>query len=652
MTATAVSDPQLAFGGDIVVLEPQRAAEAGAQARETARSGGRGRGRDRGASPGRSRAAGQAGSGASDGAGGQRTSMTVLRRCSDDQLVERFRDGSGDAFRVIHDRYRVRLRAYVREMLAGRPKEDVEDVLQDVFERAARSVLLDGAPIGLRAWLYGIARNRCIDELRRRPPTAHEVHAMLRPPACDTTAVVERRAEVDRLFRDLHDLPELQRSALLMRELQGLSHVELGQALDTSVPAVKSLLVRARVGLVDAQQARNVPCAAVRESLAATYDRGVKPRREASQHLRECDACTSYRVELRRASHRLAALAPGPVGLPIGLIGRLLGRFAAHSQAPVAATGAAGPGAVAFAGAGKLAAVLSAAAILTTGAALELNGRLGPLFTPFHPTVGSASATGGVPLDAHDGPGTPGGPTTGEVHGRSTARGSSPTPSGGMAFIPGKSGPAGGRPGSGEAIVGSGAQRPDDDEPDGVGANAAPTSVAGDGDGDGGGEPSSAASTSAAQGRTPASRPLSGALAPAGAIGAAVASAIPAVIGPSGALSKKPPAGMAGAPAAVVGAVPAVVGSAASAVAGAPAGVAGQLAGPTPSGEAATAGSTGGAQSFDDAQSNTAGGAGGAGVTGAVSGVASSVSGVAGAVGLGGGSGSSLRAQAVPGVSG
>lgn len=578
--------------------------------------------------------------------------MTMLRRCSDDQLVERFRDGSDDAFRVIHDRYRVRLRAYLREMLAGRPKEDVEDVLQDVFERAARSVLADGAPIGLRAWLYGIARNRCIDELRRRPPTAHEVHAMFRPPACDTTDVVERRAEVDRLFRDLHDLPELQRSALLMRELQGLSHVELGQALDTSVPAVKSLLVRARVGLVDAQQARNVPCAAVRESLAATYDRGVKPRREASQHLRECDACTSYRVELRRASRRLAALAPGPVGVPIGLIGRLLGRFAAHSQAPAAATGAAGSGAIAFAGAGKLAAVLSAAAILTTGAALERDGKLGPLFTPSHPTVGSASAKGGARLGTYDGsgtPGTPGGPTTGNWHGGSTARGSSPTPAGGLAFIPGKSGPAGGRPGSGEPTVGSGAQRADDDEPDGIGTNATPTSVAGDG------EPSSATSTSAEPGRGPASRPLAGALAPARAIGPAAAGAIPAAIGPSGALSKKPPAGMAGAPAAVVGAAPAVVGNAVPAVAGAPAGVAGQLVGPAASGEAATAGSKGGAQSSDDAQSNTAGGAGGAGgagVTGAVSGVASSVYGVAGAVGLGGGSGSSSPTQAVPVVSG
>jgi RNA polymerase sigma factor (sigma-70 family) len=345
--------------------------------------------------------------------GDQQAPVGVLRRCSDDELVEHFRGGADEAFRVIHDRYRVRLRAYLREMLAGRPSEDVDDVLQDVFERAARSVMAGGAPVGLRAWLYSVAYNRCIDELRRAPPTSRDVLAMSRGPAGDTTAVVERRAEVERLFGDLRELPELQRSALLMRELQGLSHVELGQALDTTVPAVKSLLVRARVGLAEAEQARNLPCVAVRESLAVTHDRGVKPRPQAARHLRECDSCRSYRVELRRTSRRLAAVVPGPPGIPIGLIGRLLGRSATHAQAPtsaglagpglagpgiagsgiagsgiagtgvagsgivgtgVAGPGIAGPAGIAFAGTGKLAGIVGAAALLTTGAALEQVG--------------------------------------------------------------------------------------------------------------------------------------------------------------------------------------------------------------------------------------------------------------------------------------
>ncbi|MGI8802375.1 MAG: RNA polymerase sigma factor, partial [Solirubrobacteraceae bacterium] len=239
-------------------------------------------------------------------------SAARLRLCSDEQLVARYRSGRDEAFGVIHDRYRGRLRAYVRQMLGGRSSEDVEDVLQDVFERAARTLQADVVPLGLRAWLYSVAHNRCIDELRRRPPASPDVLAASRPPSVDTSAVAEGRADVERLFRDLRALPELQRSALLMRELQGLSHAELALALDASVPAVKSLLVRARVGLLDAEEARAIPCAKIREDLAGTHDRRVKASAQAARHLLECPACRAYRAELRQTSRRLAALAPGP----------------------------------------------------------------------------------------------------------------------------------------------------------------------------------------------------------------------------------------------------------------------------------------------------------------------------------------------------
>ncbi|HEU0315751.1 MAG TPA: sigma-70 family RNA polymerase sigma factor, partial [Solirubrobacteraceae bacterium] len=259
---------------------------------------------------------------------------TRLRRCTDDQLVERFRAGRDEAFQVIHDRYRARLLAYVRQMLDGRAGVDAEDVLQDVFERAARTLRAERTPLGLRPWLYSVAHNRCVDELRRRPPASPDVIAASRLPAGDTSAVAERRAEVERLFRDLRALPELQRSALLMRELQGLSHAELAQALDASVPAVKSLLVRARVGLVDAAEARGVPCATIRDDLASSYDRRVKASAQAARHLRECTACRSYRAELRRTSRRIAALIPGPTILPLAAIGRLLGGAGLHAEAP------------------------------------------------------------------------------------------------------------------------------------------------------------------------------------------------------------------------------------------------------------------------------------------------------------------------------
>jgi len=304
---------------------------------------------------------------------------THLRFSSDEQLVERFRNGHDEAFRVIHDRYRARLHAYVRQMLSGRSAEDVEDLLQDVFERAARTLRSGPAPVGLRAWLYSVARNRCIDELRRRPPASPDVLAASRLPTGDTSSVAERRADVERLFNDLRALPELQRSALLMRELQGLSHTELAEVLGATVPAVKSLLVRARVGLVDAEQARGVPCATIRDDLAAAYDRRVKTSAQASRHLRECSACSTYRAELRLTSRRIAALIPGPALLPLGLLGRLFGRSGVDLKGSAAASSVAGAGGPVVAGVGKVAAILSVATVATAGVAIERSGGIGSM---------------------------------------------------------------------------------------------------------------------------------------------------------------------------------------------------------------------------------------------------------------------------------
>ena len=93
---------------------------------------------------------------------------SLLRIRSDDQLVALFRDGNEDAFRVIHDRYRSRLHAYTRQMLAGSP-HDCEDALQEVFVRAYYGLRANRRDLALRPWLYRVAHNRCVDELRRQP---------------------------------------------------------------------------------------------------------------------------------------------------------------------------------------------------------------------------------------------------------------------------------------------------------------------------------------------------------------------------------------------------------------------------------------------------------------------------------------------------
>ena len=212
--------------------------------------------------------------------------LPLLRLRSDEQLLALFRAGNEDAFGVIHDRYRQRLFAYVRQMLSPGPRQDAEDVMQDVFVRAYGALRADNREVNLRAWLYRVAHNRCIDHLRRPTPPAAEIFEMSRKPLHDPIEEAQRREDLARLVEDVGRLPEQQRSALLMREIDGMSYADLAAALDVTVPAVKSLLVRARVGLVEATEARDTDCCDIRDDLMASYDRGVKASSRARRHMR------------------------------------------------------------------------------------------------------------------------------------------------------------------------------------------------------------------------------------------------------------------------------------------------------------------------------------------------------------------------------
>src|SRR5919112_4989501 len=115
----------------------------------------------------------------------------LLRLRSDEQLVALFRAGNDAAFSVIHDRYRQRLFAYSRQMLGG-SRQDAEDALQDVFLRAYGSLRGSDRPVSLRAWLYRVAHNRCIDQLRRVTPAPADVLDVSRTPLHDPLAEAER----------------------------------------------------------------------------------------------------------------------------------------------------------------------------------------------------------------------------------------------------------------------------------------------------------------------------------------------------------------------------------------------------------------------------------------------------------------------------
>ena len=301
----------------------------------------------------------------------------LLRLRSDEQLLALFRAGSEEAFGAIHDRYRQRLFAYARQMLSAGPRQDAEDVLQDVFVRAYGALRADEREVNVRAWLYRVAHNRCIDHLRRPTPPPAEIFEMSRKPLHDPIEEAQRREDLARLVEDVGRLPEQQRSALLMREIDGMSYADLASALDVTIPAVKSLLVRARVGLVEAAEARDADCCEIRDDLMASYDRGVKASGRARRHMRSCAGCSEYRQALRGMRRSFAALTPVSAGL-FGSIAASLGIGGGGAAAGGAAAGGSGVAATAAGGtlatatACKVAAVVCTAA-LTAGGAVEVH---------------------------------------------------------------------------------------------------------------------------------------------------------------------------------------------------------------------------------------------------------------------------------------
>jgi RNA polymerase sigma factor (sigma-70 family) len=334
----------------------------------------------------------------------------LLKLQGDERLISIARRGNPGAFETIVDRYQGRLLGFCRQMLGS--TEDAEDVLQEVFVNAYRAMLADDREINLRPWLYRIARNRCLNHLRK--PTADAQESMDMVPvveAASTAEKVHNREEFRQLLTDVGKLPETQRSALILREMDAMSYEEIAQAMETSVPSVKSLLVRARISLAEASQARQLTCGEVRIELAEATEGLRKVSGPVRRHVRDCEECSDFRSQIRSNDKALAALFPaGPL---IALKGFLLGKLGfgvggggggsaaagagagAGASATATATSAGAVGAAAIGGgsaAGGLGAVGGAigskavagvvtAAVITAGA-VEVKSQVAPTPTP------------------------------------------------------------------------------------------------------------------------------------------------------------------------------------------------------------------------------------------------------------------------------
>jgi RNA polymerase sigma factor (sigma-70 family) len=318
-----------------------------------------------------------------------RGASPLLRLQSDERLIALTRRGQSAAFEALCARYQSRLLSFCRHMLGSR--EDAEDVLQEVFAAAFNAVLADEREINVRPWLYRIARNRSLNHLRRASAVgvdSMDIHFADHGMSTGDRAI--RRESFRELLSDVHELPETQRTALLLREIDALSYEQIAHAMETTVPSVKSLLVRARISLAEAAEARKLSCAEVRFELGEVAEGLIKLSAPARRHVRSCDRCRAFKKQLKENNHALAAVLPvGPLLMFKKLLLAKLGSASAGSAhvaggagatmgAGAAAAGAGGAGAaggIFTVGAGALAtkavAGLTAAAIVGAGVAAD-----------------------------------------------------------------------------------------------------------------------------------------------------------------------------------------------------------------------------------------------------------------------------------------
>jgi RNA polymerase sigma factor (sigma-70 family) len=245
------------------------------------------------------------------------------RLTGDRRLAELVARGDKSAFATIYTRYHQRLYRYCRGIT--RSEEDAQDALQATM-MAALTSLRKGAPDApLRPWLFRIAHNESINVLRARRSsqpldTAHELAAL---PLDDAH---EARDRLKVLLSDLADLPERQRGALVMRELSGLTHREIGAALEVGESGAKQAILDARVSLAEFEKGRAMDCADVRPLISDGDGRKLRGR-PVRAHLRACEDCRTLRdaIHLRQADLRLIAPPMAPAAAAALLAGLLGG---------------------------------------------------------------------------------------------------------------------------------------------------------------------------------------------------------------------------------------------------------------------------------------------------------------------------------------
>ena len=395
---------------------------------------------------------------------------------TDSQLVVAAQQGSDIAFEALFRRYRDRITAYVRSIVMDHGR--AEDIVQDVFISALRSLRSTEREVLFKPWVYEIAKNACIDHIRRaRRGSEVSIDSEDFSPAdegrmsigvASTDAAFSTREDLDTLRMAFDDLPDAQREVLVSRELEGLSYDKISSRTGLSRSAVESMLFRARRTLKDGFDdiATGERCQRMQTVMVHLTDGriGLRQERRLVRHLDACAACRREAIALGlddlvlQAPSRTRSVLSRVAGfLPLPAFFR---RRWSDGSSLLGSAGQSGA-AEGVSLAGKAAVVLAAAAIAGGGAGVaHKTGVIGAAggSTAAAPAGKSSSGGGGSPTGTGSGAGKggqAGGDSAGGGKAGKAGSGARSNLPGGAGAGQGPNGPAGG---AGSAVNGIGGQ--------------------------------------------------------------------------------------------------------------------------------------------------------------------------------------------------
>lgn len=174
---------------------------------------------------------------------------------TDSQLIREIKDGNVELYSELMNRYQRRILSFIYHMLKSAKLEHIaEDLTSETFYKAYKSLhTFREIDATFSTWLYTIARNTVLSELRKQKAATVSIEEVNIEPIVSTDATPEQQLllneRMNLVRKAIDQLPEKQRAAIILREYEQLDYQEIANILGQTISSVKSLLFRARASI-------------------------------------------------------------------------------------------------------------------------------------------------------------------------------------------------------------------------------------------------------------------------------------------------------------------------------------------------------------------------------------------------------------------